>query len=89
MINTAEKKVVITGEDFNHIKNVLRMGTGEEVSVFVSGSEREYRCAIKGYTPGTVELELLFIGFHADFLHCLLNVFFYLLAAYINKWGKM
>ena len=25
-----EKKILITGKDFNHIKNVLRMKVGEE-----------------------------------------------------------
>ena len=28
-----DKKIIITGKDFNHIKNVLRMKPGEELSV--------------------------------------------------------
>ena len=32
-IHMAEKRVVILGTDVNHIKNVLRMKPGEEISV--------------------------------------------------------
>ncbi|MBO4905079.1 MAG: 16S rRNA (uracil(1498)-N(3))-methyltransferase [Lachnospiraceae bacterium] len=60
-INTAEKKAVITGPDRNHIKNVLRMREGEEVSLMIPGDENEYRCAVSGYTDETVELDLLFV----------------------------
>ncbi len=60
-INIAEKKVLITGEDVNHIKNVLRMKPGEEVSVMVPNEGDEYRCAISAYTEDEVELTLLFI----------------------------
>ena len=60
-INTADKKVLITGEDVNHIKNVLRMKPGEEVSVMVPNEGDEYRCAISAYTEDEVELTLLFI----------------------------
>ena len=28
-----DKKVIITGSDVNHIKNVLRLKTGEEIAV--------------------------------------------------------
>ena len=60
-IDTEGKRVYITGEDRNHIKNVLRMRIGEEAAVMVPGDENEYRCAISGYTPDAVELELLFV----------------------------
>ena len=32
-IDLEEKKVIITGTDVNHIKNVLRMRVGEELNV--------------------------------------------------------
>ncbi len=60
-INTDDRRVVITGEDVNHIKNVLRMKEGEEVSVMAAGDDTEYRCAVKGFTADTVELTLLFV----------------------------
>ena len=60
-INIPEKTAVITGSDRNHIKNVLRMKEGEEVSLMVPGDDNEYRCSVSGYTDDTVELKLLFI----------------------------
>ena len=60
-INIADKKAVITGDDRNHIKNVLRMNIGEEVSLMVPGGDDEYRCAVAAYTEDTVELTLLFV----------------------------
>lgn len=60
-IDRSLKKAVITGEDRNHIKNVLRMKEGEEVSLMVPGDSNEYRCAIAGYTDDEVELDLLFV----------------------------
>lgn len=60
-INTVEKKVVIRGTDVNHIKNVLRMKTGEEVSVSNGSDGREYRCAIESMSDDEIVLELRFI----------------------------
>ena len=60
-INIADKKAFITGDDRNHIKNVLRMNIGEEVSLMVPGGDDEYRCAVAAYTEDAVELTLLFI----------------------------
>ena len=60
-INTDEKKVVIRGTDVNHIKNVLRMKPGEEVSVSNGSDGREYRCAIESLYEDEVILELRFI----------------------------
>ena len=42
----SENTVRITGGDVNHIKNVLRMRSGEEV-VILDGSGMEYRCEIE------------------------------------------
>ncbi|MDE5863479.1 MAG: 16S rRNA (uracil(1498)-N(3))-methyltransferase [Lachnospiraceae bacterium] len=40
--------VHITGEDYHHIRNVLRMRPGEKVMVCV-GDDREYECSIVGF----------------------------------------
>lgn len=53
--------VSIQGDDYSHIRNVLRMKPGEEVSVIVPGKEAEYRCMIREFTEDSVELELLFV----------------------------
>ena len=60
-VNIDERKVLITGDDFNHIKNVLRMKPGEEFSVRTQGSGREIRCAVSEFTDDTVICEIRFI----------------------------
>ena len=60
-VNTEEHRIVISGDDYNHIKNVLRMKTGEEFSVRVEGQPREYRCAVSEYTESEVICEIRFI----------------------------
>lgn len=55
------KRVVITGSDFNHIKNVLRMKIGEEIAVSNGNDNREYRCGIEEYTDDEVICTLRFI----------------------------
>ena len=44
--NIQGNRVVISGEDVNHIKNVLRMRVGEEISVSNGQDDKEYRCGI-------------------------------------------
>ncbi len=60
-IDLEEKRVYITGEDRNHLKNVLRMREGEEVSVMIPADESEYRCAVNSYTDEAAILDLLFV----------------------------
>ena len=60
-INTDQNRVVITGPDVNHIKNVLRMKPGEEVSISNGRDGREYCCAILELHDDSVILELRFI----------------------------
>ena len=54
-------RVVIGGQDYNHIKNVLRMRIGEVVSVSNGENDNDYRCEIKEYTDSEVILTLMFI----------------------------
>lgn len=56
-----DKTIRIEGDDVFHIKNVLRMRVGEELSVVVSDKAAEYRCAIKEFMDDAVECELLFV----------------------------
>lgn len=56
-----EKKVIIQGNDVNHIKNVLRMKVGEELSVSNGADGREYHCVIAGLQEDMVLCELRFI----------------------------
>ena len=56
-----DKRIVITGRDVNHIKNVLRMKIGEEIAVSNGLDSREYRCGIEEYTEDEVICTLRFI----------------------------
>jgi 16S rRNA (uracil1498-N3)-methyltransferase len=60
-IDVERKCVIIEGSDVNHIKNVLRMKTGEEIAVSNGIDGKEYRCAIASFGEDTVKCELRFI----------------------------
>ncbi len=58
--NITPDRVTITGEDVNHIKNVLRMKPGDEISVSNGVDGREYRCGILSLGD-VISCELRFI----------------------------
>ncbi|MDD2970654.1 MAG: 16S rRNA (uracil(1498)-N(3))-methyltransferase [Lachnospiraceae bacterium] len=60
-INETDKRVIITGSDVNHIKNVLRMKPGEEFAVSNGMDKKEYRCGLLEFTEDEVICELRFI----------------------------
>lgn len=60
-INNDEHRVVINGDDYNHIRNVLRMKPGEEFSVRCQGVPKEYRCGILEFTDDEVICEIRFV----------------------------
>ncbi len=60
-INTHDKRVIIVGTDVNHIKNVLRMKTGEEINVSNGQDGKEYRCGIVSLEEDRIVCELRFI----------------------------
>ena len=57
-VSEAERRIVITGSDVNHIKNVLRMTYGEEIMV-CDGSGMQYTCKIAEFPAGEVLLDIL------------------------------
>lgn len=59
--NIDGKIITITGDDVKHIKNVLRMKPGEEISVSDGESDREYRCEIVSLDVDEIVCKLLFI----------------------------
>ncbi len=89
--NICGSDIYIVGEDFNHIKNVLRMKIGEEVSVVTGipddlkpdggagnscGDDgKEYRCEIAGFEDGRVHLKLRFIKEENAELPCRIYLF--------------
>lgn len=54
-------RIVITGGDVNHIRNVLRMKAGEEIAVSNGIDGKEYRCGIETFTDDEVICTLRFI----------------------------
>ena len=54
-------RIVITGKDVNHIKNVLRMKKGEEIAISNGCDGKEYRCGIEDFTEDEVICTLRFI----------------------------
>lgn len=55
------KTITITGSDVKHIKNVLRMKPGEEISVSNGSDGKEYRCGITSIEDEQILCELRFI----------------------------
>jgi len=51
----------VTGKDVNHIKNVLRLRPGDEISVRTGQDEREYRYGIEEFTDSEVICRLRFV----------------------------
>ena len=54
-------RVIIEGGDVNHIRNVLRMRPGEEISVGTGEDDNEYRCEIESLEEDKVTCILRFI----------------------------
>lgn len=56
-----DKTIWIVGDDVKHIKNVLRLKPGEEISVSNGVDGREYRCGIEELEAGQVRCALRFV----------------------------
>lgn len=54
-------RVVITGNDVNHIRNVLRMQPGEEIAVSNGEDGKEYRCGIEELYEDEIVCTLRFV----------------------------
>ena len=51
----------ITGLEYNHIRNVLRLKPGEEISASIGGDGKEYRYGIETYEDEAVICRLRFV----------------------------
>ncbi len=69
-----EETVCISGSDYNHIKNVLRMKPGEELTV-VDGESREYLCEVSEYGEKTVLCRIKESRLSANELPCKVVLF--------------
>ena len=57
----SDKSVIVTGEDVNHIKNVIRLKVGDEISISNGIDGRDYSCGIASMTDTEILCELRFI----------------------------
>ena len=53
-----EEKIYVEGGDVNHMKNVLRMKTGEELTVN-DGEGSQYLCAVESYEADMAVLKIM------------------------------
>lgn len=56
-----DELLTITGPEVNHIRNVMRLKPGEEISVSIGGDGKEYRYGIESYTEDLVLCRLRFV----------------------------
>lgn len=56
-----DTSIIITGADVNHIKNVIRLKEGDEISVSNGIDGRDYRCGIERITDTEILCKLRFI----------------------------
>ncbi|MBR6403288.1 MAG: 16S rRNA (uracil(1498)-N(3))-methyltransferase [Eubacterium sp.] len=57
-IHEAEKRIMITGPDVNHIRSVLRLRPGEEIQVS-DGSSKDYICSIASVEEDVVYADII------------------------------
>ena len=58
-VQEEEHRIILTGPDLNHMKNVLRMRIGEDVWIS-DGSEKEYHCTIEEFQEDSAVLHILY-----------------------------
>lgn len=58
-IQEEEHRIILTGSDVNHMKNVLRMRIGEDVWIS-DGKEKEYHCTIESFEEENAVLHILY-----------------------------
>ena len=71
----ASDKIYISGKDYNHIKNVLRLRPGEEI-IISDGTSRDYHCKIADFTEDeSVAAEIIDITDNATELPAEITLF--------------
>ena len=56
-----QKEIRIEGNDVNHIRNVLRMNHGEQITVSSGEDSREYRCEIAQLEENCVTAKIMWV----------------------------
>lgn len=73
--NVTDEYVYIEGNDYNHIKNVLRVKDNEEISAVVNGQDKEYRCHVEEYEEDRARLKIRFVKENDVELPCKIYLF--------------
>lgn len=55
------KEIQITGGDVNHIRNVLRMGLGEQITISSGEDKKEYRCEITQIEEDCITANIMWV----------------------------
>lgn len=55
------KEICITGSDVNHIRNVLRMESGEQITVSSGEDQKEYRCEINKIEEDCILAKIMWV----------------------------
>ena len=71
--NRQDNRFIISGSDFNHIKNVLRMNVGEEFLVSCEGVS--YLCRLEGFLGDSALAEITRENFHDTELPIKIHLF--------------
>lgn len=58
-VREQEGRIVITGTDVNHIKNVLRMHAGEKITAVEEQAGSRYLCEIREITPENIVCDMI------------------------------
>lgn len=72
--SNAEKSIRITGEDVNHIKNVLRLSAGDAITI-CDGAGTEYECRIGQIEKDCVLADIEDINQNTAELRCKITLF--------------
>lgn len=70
----AQEQIAITGEDVNHIRNVLRLSVGDALTV-CDGKGKEYTCSIAAVEKDVVYAKIEDINQNAAELPCAITLF--------------
>ena len=54
-----ENKIIIAGNDVNHIKNVLRLNIGNDINICNSDTRKNYICSIYNITNQNIECNII------------------------------
>ena len=73
-VDASGKSIFITGEDVNHIRNVLRLAIGDEIIV-CDGAGKEYSCRITKIEREYVEVDIEDMNKNASELPCKITLF--------------